>query len=167
LPLFLPLLLLDRSISPSSGFNEVSSTVIEVRGSDGPSVEVTVSLVEIVSLETSACFNESLLRIKFSLENVALIRFSPDALLGRLLLPDLVNLAAARDILCAVVSSLGVTGADIACKLLAVLARLVSVKARLPRRSSGRLMLRLGGVGGRSISVDSLMVGVVSLAPSK
>jgi hypothetical protein len=118
-------------------------------------------------------FKESLLRIKFSREKAPLIRPSPDWLVGRLLVVDLSTLDAARDILCAVVSSLGVTGAEAArvtgapWMLLPALVRPGSVNARLPRRSSCRVRLCLG-VGGRSISVDNRMAGVdASLAPSK
>ncbi len=83
--------------------------VIEVRGSATPSVAGKRSFELSDDL-----FNESLLRIKFSREKAPLILPSPDWLGGRLFVVDLRTFEAARDTLCAAVSSLGVAGAEVA-----------------------------------------------------
>ncbi len=70
---------------------------------------------------------------------VLLIRFSPAWLTGRLRLADLVNRAAARDSLCAAVSSFGVTAGEGASGVTAGLGPTDSISATLPRRDEPAL----------------------------
>ena len=149
---FLPSLLRARSDVASCNFGVGSPVVVTsiYLVSVAPSVLVIVALegTELLGGSSlgSSLFSCSLLRAVIR-ENVALIRFSPDELTGLLLLPDLANLEAALESLWAVVSSTGVAGVDAISGrgiLAVVLATVLPVYARLPRRSSGKLILRLG-----------------------
>jgi hypothetical protein len=133
----------------SAGLSEVPSIAIaESRISDAPSVVAPTDGANEGAVDTavdgateaecnesllcSGLWNDSLLRRPIR-EKVALIRFSPDELVGLLLLP---KREAARESLWTVLSSVGVTGFDLPSggrMLLAALPRLISVGALLPR----------------------------------
>jgi len=96
-------MLIDLLGVSSAGFKVDSNIIDDVpRDSAAPSVEVAIEGIVEVDIEPvdvnesllgSALLTCSLLR-KAKREKVALIRFSPEALVGRLLLPDLKREAA-------------------------------------------------------------------------